>query len=242
MGCEVRAGRRIAVIDGDEWRRRGLVDGLRELGGVIVVAHALTHEEAAGVDDWSEADIVLVSASTTEDHWDRFGGINVAAAIKQHRPREQTAPKLVLLCSQRTSPLLPIRAAEAGIDFIYPAARTLDELERLVLAPDLERTPARSADYGVLRRLGLLFSSRLNAGLGYIQQQGLTQLFSPVGDARVTRRGAITVRQHLAELIRIQPAGGGTAALANRTLPSWKQLRLVVDAARGVDRLLVQVA
>lgn len=230
-----RVDRRVVVVEDDEWRRRGLADGLRQLGGALTVYAALDFDAALDFAEWSDVDIALVDTIWREDSWDHFNGLKVGAAIKAATKTSagDAQPVAVLLTGTDVNDLLVIRAAEAGFDFVYRRDEVgcVDDLERVVLAPDLARSPGRIADFSALRRLGLSFSSRLNAGLTFLEENGLTCHVS--GAQTLSRRRSITLRQRLAEMIGIRASGTASAATVERTLPSWRQVQQIVDLARG---------
>jgi len=229
---DARLDRRVVVVEDNEWRRRGLVDGLRQLGGALTAYAAMPLEEALGFNHWDQVDIVLVDAAWRRDHWDRFFGLRVGDAIRACLP--EPAPVTVLLVGHEANHLLVVRAAEAGFDFVYQRAgvRTIDDLERMVLAPDLGRSPGRIADFPALRQLGLSFSSRLNAGVAFVEENGLAGQLAD-GPTALSRRRSITVRQRIADLVGIRPTGPASAATVERTLPSWRQVQQIFDLARG---------
>jgi CheY-like chemotaxis protein len=224
--------RRVAVVADDEWHRRGLADGLRDLGGVLQVTSTLTTAEARDHAGWADIDVAVVKAAGSPA-WDRFGGIAAAIAIRRKCGRGH--PLVVLLAEDGDHDLLVLRAVEAGVDHVYTLAElaTLDDLERLVLVPDPDRAPLRRLDTRALRLMGLSSSSRPNAGLALIRERELTAAFDGP-DAGLSRRRAITLRRDLAEVMRVAPAGPGSAGMADRTLPSWRQLQRIVHTARGI--------
>jgi hypothetical protein len=223
------------VVHDDEWCRRGLVDGVEELGGVLSTQAALDQKGALAFDDWAAIDVVLVEATGGSAGWDRFAGLGVAEAIRKQSPLPSTV--VTLLVNDPCTDLLVLRAAEAGADFVYPhsAIADLEQLERLLLTPDLARTPGRTVDHQTLRRFGLSYSSRLNAALAFIQEHGLSSVFSDGGIQRLSRRQSITTRHRVSEIMRVRPVGPVTGTTVEPSMPSWRQLKEIVDLARGAS-------
>jgi hypothetical protein len=218
------------VVDDDEWRRRGVVDGNRDLGGVLRVSGARPRSEANALVA-TAPDVVVLAVDT--DGWDRFGGLRTAGRL---RPLFGPDTCFVALVEDPGNPLLPVRAGEARINHLYPSAevRDLVSLEGLLLAPRASRRPAHMADLSLLRRMGVQFQSRFSAGLELIEQRGLTALFDEHPVARLSRRRTITLRRELASTMAVRPVGPVTAALNQPVLPTWQQLRRLVDMARGL--------
>src|SRR4051794_28431043 len=89
--CETSCDVRVAIIENDEWLRRGFAAALREIEGLEIVA--LLDEDAAldsGV-MWSQVDAVLVDAGIATSTWDSFVSIRViehiASTSGQSKPR-----------------------------------------------------------------------------------------------------------------------------------------------------------
>ena len=234
LGSDERLDRRVVVIDDDEWRRRGIVDGLRELGGALAVHAALTHRQALQFGPWSQVDVVILDASGAVGGWDRFAGLEVAEAIRAVSP---TPTPVVVLVADVDNSLLVVRAAEAGVDFVYRRCdvRTIEELELLALAPDSSHTPARIADFEALRQLGVSFSSRLNAGLEFLADSGYAVELGRGVLPHLTCRRSITLRQRLVQIVGIRGIGGGGATGVQASIPSWRQLIEIIDLARGAS-------
>jgi hypothetical protein len=143
----------------------------------------------------------------------------------------------VALTAATGNPLVAVRAGEAGADHLYPAGEVGDlvALAGVVTSPDPGRAPARMADLPALRSLGLSFASRLTAGLDMVEAAGLTPAFARGAGHGLTRRRAITMRRRLAEEIGVRPVGPVSAGAHQMSIPSWQQLRRLVNLARGVD-------
>lgn len=223
--------RRVVVVDDDEWRRRGLVDAVRELGGVLRVHAALPHARVNDF-DWDAVDIVVVVATGAHESWDQMSGVRSAELVRALDPSRRVV--MVLVVDADVGPLIAPRAAEAGVDFVYPwsALTTMEELERAVLAPSADLVPTRIADLAAMRELGVSFSSRLNRGLAHIEREHLCHLFEPTSEVTVSRRQLITSRRRLTDIMRITPVRDRSGSMVDATLPSWRQLRQVVEIAR----------
>jgi len=210
----------VAVVDDDEWRRRGLVDGLRELG----VRDPGRPAEGATV--------VIVAAEAARDRWDRLAGFRTAGDLRELLG---DGARIVILADGLDNPLVPVRAVEAGADHLYPRAevRDLDALRAVVEAPSPDRRPAALVDPARLDPLGVTPTSRLSAGLALIEQRGVTGLFDDPPTVQLTRRQSITLRRALATAMAVHPAGPVTAARNQAVRPTWHQLRRLVDLARG---------
>lgn len=211
----------VAVVDDDEWRRRGLVDGLRELGFA-----GQDPSPAAGVT------VVIVAADAGDHRWDRLFGFRTAGDLR-HRLGDRA--RIVVLADDLDNPLVPVRAVEAGADHLYPRAevRDLAALGSVVASPDAARRPAALVEPARLEPLGVSPSSPLSAGLALIEQRGVTGLFDVPPTLQLSRRRSITLRRALATTMAVHPTGPTTAARHQAVRPSWHQLRRIVDLARG---------
>ncbi|HEY8547917.1 MAG TPA: hypothetical protein VIL36_22820 [Acidimicrobiales bacterium] len=218
----------VAVVDDDEWRRRGLVDGLRELGHELADVAALAPADPA---------VVIVAADAAHGHWDRLRGLRTAGDL---RARLGDGARIVVLADHLDNPLLPVRAIEAGADHLYPRAEVHDlaSLHAVVRAPSPARRPAALADPLRLRPFGVTPASRLSAGLALVEQREVTGLFDDPPTVHLTRRRSITLRRALATTMAVEPAGPVTAARNQAVRPTWHQLRRLVAVARGAAAAL----
>jgi DNA-binding NarL/FixJ family response regulator len=226
----VKTSRRIVVVDDNEWRRRGIGQAVGELGGVLEVAGLLRHGDAATF-AWAGVDVVLVDAGA-EVAWDRFPGVSSAGLA-----RAAVGPDaVVVLLDNIRSPLIVLRAIEAGVDYLYRWTEVADAtaLERLVLVPDATRAPGHMLDYHALRRLGLSASSRPNRGLALLAERGLADAATGFSLTALSRRRGITLRRDLADVMRVDALTTSAANPAN-PVPSWRQLERIVDLARGAS-------
>jgi hypothetical protein len=241
----------VAVVDDDEWRRRGLVDGVRELGDGLTVAGSCDRAGSArlrptgaggpgrtgGPDAGPPGLVVLVAADTPAPAWDRLAGFRTAGDLRR---RFGDAARIVVLADDLRNPLLAVRAIEAGADHLYPRSEVHDlaSLRAVLLAPDGERRPATLVAPGLLRAIGVTAMSRLSAGLDAIEQRELTGLFDDPPSLLLSRRRSITLRRTLATTMAVQATTPPSATRDPAVRPTWQQLRRVVDLARGADHQL----
>lgn len=230
---------RVGVLDDDPWRRRGVAEALRDAGGVIdVMGHGEVGACSASRSWLHEVDVLLVGLDGQTDSFDRFAPLLEAERVAALARVEGVGPLLVVgLSTARDHPLLPLRASEAGVDHLYWWDRVTDiaALEELVLTPTLASRPTSMLNLGVLRQAGLTTGSTLNAGLRWIEASGFRDEFVGTDATRLSRRQRITVREKLSALMRATSADCGSAAAHDRLLPSWLQLRALVDLARGAS-------
>lgn len=224
-------GFEIVVLDHDEWRRRGLTDGVRELG--VATVHAPSPDALARV-PWDRVRLALVGVDMPVTAWDRYAGLRLVRAARDRAGRG-AGLVTVALTTAVGNPLVAVRAGEAGVDHLYPSHEVgdLETLGRVVTAPGAERAPLQVVDHAGLRLLGVTFGSRLTAGLDLVEALGLAPVFSGPGGHGLTRRRAITVRRRLAETIGVRPVGPASASAHQPSIPSWRHLRELLDLARG---------
>lgn len=221
---------RVAVVTDDEWRRRGLVDGLDELGGIIERPTGLPVHEVAHT-DWSQIDAALLIADTPCDPWDQFRAL---AALPFARLSGHPTLHLTVIADDLSNPLLPLRAAEAGADALLPSTslKDLETLETAVLLPSTGNQPWRLSDHRRLADLGVSTGARPGACLQWIEDQGLTEAFRSERHG-LSRRRAITIRSKVMELTGMHPVtalrGGDSVA----RVPSWSQIHRFVATSRG---------
>lgn len=220
----------VVVLDGDEWRRRGLADGLRELDAVGGV-HAPATGGLVGL-PWAQVRLVLVGLDVPAPAWDRFGGLCLARAARR---LGGSGVAVVALTSSPANPLVPLRAVEARVDHLYPRQDVGDlaALARVVAAPDPARAPRGLVDPAALALLGVTVASRLSAGLELVEAAGLAPALAAGTGHGLTRRRAITLRRKLAIEIGVRPVRPMSAGAHPPTIPSWQQLRELIDLARG---------
>jgi DNA-binding NarL/FixJ family response regulator len=204
-------GLRVAIIDDDEWVRRGRLDGLGSIPEIDSLIGAPHREAIAWTSEWDGFDVVVLDAHDIDADWDRFTGVAIASAIRRRRTSEQT--RIVVVTGHAGNELLRLRMAEAGADLFY-AHDDVRSVESLFAAIDA----ARSAD-APARTVGV------NEALSMIQQGGYAPAFTPgIGQKNLpfTRRQLITLRSRVARLLgRPQP-------------PPWRDVVDTVNRARGV--------
>ncbi|MEQ1785443.1 MAG: hypothetical protein ABL966_00195 [Acidimicrobiales bacterium] len=227
--------RRVVLVEDDEWSRRGLRDGLADLDSFDPI-FALSHAEAtASGPEWHRAELTLVGAEGGSDRFDRFTGVRVVQEIRAHCTRRENV--VVVLAGGAPNPLLHLRAAEAGADHVIRREDVPDlaHLEAALLRPgDGIRFDPEVRAY--LKHFGLSPSSRLNAGLAYVEAAGLAGTMGQLGprDAQsITRRRAISTREAFTRIVGVQAVDSGSGAITQRLLPSWKQVTTVIAMARG---------
>lgn len=223
-------GHEIVLVDDDQWRRRGVVACLDELGGILHVLGATSPAEAPASESWTQADVVFVSADGPADAWDRFNGLDAARAV---RDSNSDRLRIVLLVPHDFGQVALLRAVETGVDEVFPwdEIKTPADLELLALVPDHKRHPRALVDVRELAAQGLSPSSRPGAALAYVAEHKLGDLFDLA--PQLSRRRMITLRSDLGDLLRLTPVGVSGDVLNTRTQPPWRQLLCVVNAARG---------
>ena len=220
---------RIVIVDDDEWRRRGVADAVSDLGGLLSLQAAVTTRQALASPVGEGCDVVLFHTDATAE-WDHYPGIGVAARLRKSSP----TVRRLLLVAPPGSPLLPLRASEAGVTHFYRTSTlgTMSALERALLLADPECTPSGAIDRALLRSLGLSLSSRLNEGLAFVDESGLRPALNAPYAAMSRRRG-ITIRTHLANIMDVKPVSAGSGSVVEPKTPTWRQLSAIVNLARG---------
>lgn len=194
-------------------RARGALAGATHLGSA-------PHDDL-GLDG---VDVAVVDLLGPPGGFDRVHGLAVVRAVAPHVPR-------VLACAPAVAgPVVALRAVRAGADCLVTPAELATRLAPAGAARRVEGA-ATGLDAAALARLGLSRSSDPDAGLDLIAEQGLEGAFT--GEDTLSRRRTITVRTALAQRIGVVPLAAGSGAVVDRRLPSWAQLREVVDLARG---------
>jgi CheY-like chemotaxis protein len=203
---------RIAVVDTDEWVRRGRVDALRSVHGVVVVRSDSAAEALRWREEWDDVDVVLVSASRTSSGFDRFPAVGVVESVRLRRSTGQT--RVVAVAEQSHRDLLRARLGEAGADFMYSTGQ-------LRTVPELVDALQGDASAALTPR-----PSRLNATLAFISAVGLQDAFMPGQRQKqlaLSRRQVITLRWHLSQFLGLLEP------------PPWRDLVEQINRARGVS-------
>ena len=229
---------RIAIVDDDEWVRKGRSVALAESGRVSV-DFVGPHAEALALplDAWSETDVVLIDAYDTDASFDHFAGVAVVERI--HEIQTGARPVLIVITGHLLDDVLRLRMAEAGADFLFGhgEVRTVDQLLAAIQDPASVRAPG-PPDTEALDKLGLSLDSRPNEAMHWVDQSGLAEVFieAEEGESQKTfevgRRRIRAARQQLA-------AKGGVRRTADgerTSVPEWQQIVSIVSAARGKRR------
>jgi hypothetical protein len=94
-------------------------------------------------------------------------------------------------------------------------------------------TRSHSGDFEALRDLGVSPRGKPKVELALIEQKGVQGAFDGSGSVKLTRRQTITWRRLLSEQIGIRSVGAVTASANQARDPSWRQIRHIVNLARG---------
>jgi CheY-like chemotaxis protein len=203
---------RIAVVDSDEWVRRGRVDALRSVHGVVVVRSDSAAEALRWSEEWDDVDVVLVSAARTPSGFDRFPAVGVVESVRLRRSKGQT--RVVAVAEQSDRDLLRARLGEAGADFMYSTGQ-------LRTVPELLDALQGHASAALTPR-----PSRLNATLAFISAVGLEDAFMPGQPQKqlaLSRRQVITLRRRLSQFLGLLEP------------PPWRDLVEQINRARGAE-------
>jgi hypothetical protein len=177
--------------------------------------------------------LALVGLDDPTAPFDRQVGVGVIDQLSHRAPRGSgSRPLLVAVAERPVDDVIRLRLMEAGADVLVDLA----ELERRGAVEQIIRagpttTWHPAAGSSALAGLGLRRTSRLNAGLAFLVESGLTDVFTD--DRQLSRRREITVRTKLAEIVGIDAQASGSGAVVRRSLPSWNQIRSVVREACG---------
>jgi hypothetical protein len=222
---------RVAVVVDDEWRRRGVVDGLRSLGGVLgcTWAGSPLRTEAIGLE---QPEIVVLGIDVDQE-WDQYAGLGALAALRAAGQLAKEA-HVVGVVTTLTNPLIAVRAAESGVNALcsWSELRDLPALERALLTPPLEWRPGERMAFSELRELGVSPTASLSAGLSYIRRHALEHAFE---NGAFTRRKRITLRRTLADLAGIRATASSSGAQNQPVIPSWQQIQFIFSLARGTQ-------
>ena len=229
---------RVAIVDDDEWVRKGRSVALTEVGEVIV-GFVGPHAEALALplEAWAETDVVLIDAYDSDASFDHFAGVAVVERIREIETDRR--PTLIVITGHLLDDVLRLRMAEAGADFLFGhgEVRTVEQLLGAIRNPASVRTPG-PPDTEALARLGMSLESRPNEAMRWVDQSGLAEVFVEAADGEsqktfeVGRRRIRAARQQLA-------ARGGfrrTADGERTSVPEWQQIVSIVSAARGKRR------
>lgn len=229
---------RIAIVDDDEWVRKGRSVALAE-SGQVALGFVGTHADAIALplETWAQTDVVLIDAYDTDASFDHFAGVAVVERIHEMDPEGR--PTLIVITGHLLDDVLRLRMAEAGADFLFGhgEVRTVEQLLLAIQDPASVLAPGPPDPEG-LAKLGLSVDSRPNEAMRWVDQSGLAEVFVEASEGEsqktfeVGRRRIRAARQQLA-------AKGGfrrTADGERTSVPEWQQIVSIVSAARGKRR------
>jgi CheY-like chemotaxis protein len=229
---------RIAIVDDDEWVRKGRSVALAE-SGEVTVGFVGPHAEALALPltEWAGTDVVLIDAYDTDASFDHFAGVAVVERIREMDAERR--PVLIVITGHLLDDVLRLRMAEAGADFLFGhgEVRSVENLLVAIRDPASIRAPG-PPDAEALAKLGLSPDSRPNEAMHWVDQSGLAEVFVEAAEGEsqktfeVGRRRIRAARQQLA-------ARGGfrrTADGERTSVPEWQQIVTIVSAARGKRR------
>lgn len=230
----------VAIVDDDEWVRRGRVAALGETDDIVPVI-GVDHRSAMAMslDEWAGIDKVLIDAYFDEADFDHFAGVGVAERIRSVELSPQ--PTLIVVTGHVLNDVLRLRLAQAGADYLFShyQVRTVEQLAAAVRDPGAFAIDLVPHPDG-LGRLGLSADSRPNDALRWVEREGLHQLFREAesGESQKTysigRRRISAIRHRLADV-----GGVARTAKGQRTrIPEWAQVVDLVANLRGSGRKL----
>jgi hypothetical protein len=231
----------VALIDDDEWVRRGRAVALEgcpevELALVVSTGEVLGRGGSGEEMVWEGIDAVVVDPYLGPARFDRYGGV---AAVEQIRASDGgEAPGIVAVSERVGDPYLRARLAWAGADYAYCRFEVGDvgSLLNVIAFPDGQhRLP--SGDH-VLYLPGVRAGGRPGELLRLLEEEGVGHAFTPglaQLDSGLSRRTIIRLRKLAAEVGGIETAPhrrcGGPADLG--ALPTWREVVDQVNRLRG---------
>lgn len=226
--------RRIALVDDDEWVRRGRAQALGELDGIeVVLSASLLDALALAGHVWDTVDTALIDAHDPAAGFDEFPGVAVVERIRA-RTREPR-PTVVVITGHVLDDMLRLRMAEAGADFLFGHAhvRTVERLHAVATDPGSIAIDA-APDPSALAELGLTSLSHPNAALKWVEEAGLTDVFVTAAEGESQKVLPTGRRALLRSRERVSEVGGvrRTASGQRTSLPEWQQIVDVVTAIR----------
>ena len=201
---DARPPRRIALVDDDEWVRRGRGQALAELAGIeVVLSVTLVDALRLAVDAWDAVDTALIDAHDPDAGFDEFPGVRVVERIRARAGRPQ--PVIVVI-----------------------TGHVLDDMLRLRMAEDAAPDP------GALEELGLTTASHPNAALQWVEEAGLAEVFVTAAEGESQKVLPTGRRQLQRSRQRVSDIGGirRTAAGQRTSLPEWQQIVDVITTIR----------
>jgi len=203
---------RVAIVDDDEWVRRGRADALREVDAVDAVVSTDHRGALAWTVEWDHVDVLVLDAHDPDAGWDQFPGVQVVERVRALRPRD--AIRIVVVTGHAGNDLLRLRFAEAGADYLYDH-EALRDVASLAAAIEGEDPSVR---------LPTTTTTEVNEAIRAIEQLGVEDAFAPgrvQKQVPVSRRQIITLRRRLGRMVEPGP------------MPTWRRLVEVVNRARG---------
>jgi len=231
---DARPPRRIALVDDDEWVRRGRGQALAELAGIeVVLSVTLVDALRLAVDAWDAVDTALIDAHDPDAGFDEFPGVRVVERIRARAGRPQ--PVIVVITGHVLDDMLRLRMAEAGADFLFGHAhvRTVERLHAVATDPASMAEDA-APDPGALEELGLTTASHPNAALQWVEEAGLAEVFVTAAEGESQKVLPTGRRQLQRSRQRVSDIGGirRTAAGQRTSLPEWQQIVDVITTIR----------
>jgi hypothetical protein len=231
----------VALIDDDEWVRRGRAAALEgcpevDLALVVSIGEVLGRGTPGGERGWEGIDAVLIDPYVGPARFDRYGGV---AAVEKIRASDGGEAPCVVAVSERVGDAnLRARLAWAGADYAYCRFEVGDvgSLLKAVASPDGQhRLP--SGDH-VLCLPGVRADGHPGELLRLLDEEGVGHAFTPglaQLDSGLSRRTIIRLRKLAAEVGGIETAPhrrcGGPADLG--ALPTWREVVEQVNRLRG---------
>ena len=229
---------RIAIVDDDEWVRKGRSVALTE-SGQVTVGFVGSHAEALALtsSEWAAVDVVLIDAYDTDAAFDHFAGVAVVERIQAIAAGRR--PTMVVVTGHLLDDVLRLRMAEAGADFLFGhgEVRTVEQLLAAIHDPASVRGPG-PPDADALGMLGLSLDSRPNEAMRWVDQSGLAEVFVDAAEGESQKTFEVGRRRIRAAREQLAARGGfrRTADGERTSVPEWQQIVSIVSAARGRRR------
>jgi hypothetical protein len=150
----------------------------------------------------------------------------------------ETNPSVIAVSTRPLGQLARLRLLEAGVTAVAlrKTLNSLDDLRHAIENPDSPKYQL-SVDPLALKRVGLRPSSRINAGLKYLQDAGYADLFergSSTESTGLSRRALITLRSIVSDIIDLRATDDAASPIVQRTVPAWRDIVDVVNRSRHV--------
>jgi hypothetical protein len=232
-GDEQRAGsmtKAIAVVADDIWWRTGVSHFLNSTNEFNVFD---AQPQDCGSAQIAQSDVVLFSVECVDtSQWDHFAALTCFEALRE------TNPSVIAVSTRPLGQLARLRLLEAGVTAVAlrKTLNSLDDLRHAIENPDSPKYQL-SVDPLALKRVGLRPSSRINAGLKYLQDAGYADLFergSSTESTGLSRRALITLRSIVSDIIDLRATDDAASPIVQRTVPAWRDIVDVVNRSRHV--------